>query len=145
MENYYIALAEVDEILKYIESKFITKIPKDILEVIKNNKAPNVVFKYNITKSLIEQNVHKETLEILSYINYNFWMNESKKCEFEKKYYDNIMKKENEKRIKYNPDDLFKKINNNIEKKEVELVIVEEKNNFINKIINKIKSIFNKA
>lgn len=145
MENYYIALAEVDEILGHIEEEFISKIPKDILEVIKNNKAPNVVFKYNITKSLIEQNVHKETLEILSYINYNFWMNESKKSEFKKMYYDNIMKKENEKRIKDNPDDLFKKTNSNIEKKEVELVIDEEKNNFINKIIKKIRSILNKV
>lgn len=142
MDNYYIALAEVDEILKYIESKFISKIPKDILDVIKNNKAPNVIFKYNVTKSLIEQNVHKETLEILSYINYNFWMNETKKQQFGKIYYDNVMKIENEKRVKYNPDNLFKNINSNIEKKEVELVIVEEKNNFISKIIKKIKSIF---
>ena len=38
MANYYVALAEVDEILKHLEKNFISKIPEETLELIRNNK-----------------------------------------------------------------------------------------------------------
>ena len=73
MANYYMALDEVDEILNHMDNKFISKIPNDIIEIIRNYKSGNNNFKYDLTKPLSEQNLQKETLEILSYLNYNFW------------------------------------------------------------------------
>ena len=70
MANYYIALAEVNEILNYVENKYISKIPTDFFEMIRTYKSEPCNFKYDITKSLSEQECHKETLELLSYINY---------------------------------------------------------------------------
>ena len=38
MANYYMALDEVDEILNHMDNKFISKIPNDIIEIIRNYK-----------------------------------------------------------------------------------------------------------
>ena len=119
MANYSIALAEVDEILNYVEASYISKIPNDILDIIKTGKSENIDFKYNPTQKLSEQKVHKETLE--------------------KIYHDNFNKIEEEKRAKYNPDDLFKNVKT--EKKEELPVVIEKKANFFTKFIEKIKAI----
>ncbi len=146
MANYYMALDEVDEILNHMDNKFISKIPNDIIEIIRNYKSGNNNFKYDLTKPLSEQNLQKETLEILSYLNYNFWLNEDDKQKYKKIYYDNFLKNENEKRLKYNPDDIFKdRLKNNIEPKEnVLMPIKKEKNNFFINLIRKLKAIIKK-
>ena len=146
MANYYMALDEVDEILNHMDNKFISKIPNDIIEIIRNYKSGNNNFKYDLTKPLSEQNLQKETLEILSYLNYNFWLNEDDKKKYKKIYYDNFLKNENEKRLKYNPDDIFKdRLKNNIEPKEnVLMPIKKEKNNFFINLIRKLKAIIKK-
>ena len=59
---------------------------------------------------------------------------------------DNFLKNENEKRLKYNPDDIFKdRLKNNIEPKEnVLMPIKKEKNNFFINLIRKLKAIIKK-
>ena len=98
---------------------------------------------------LDKQNLQRKTFVILAMLNLNYW------CEDEKEkqaliaiYAENDRKKEEELREKYNPDNLFKKK----EKAEVEtetkepsenLALVEHKeNNFLKKILNKIRSLF---
>lgn len=141
MANYYIALAEVNEILNYVEDKYILKIPTDILEIIKTYKSEQNLFKYDITKPLYEQNVHRETFEILSYINYNFWLNDKDKNAYKKIYYDNFIKVENEKREKYNPDNIFKvKVKKNIKEENLP-VLIKDNTNFFTKLIKKLIAI----
>lgn len=141
MANYYIALAEVNEILNYVEDKYILKIPTDILEIIKTYKSEQNLFKYDITKPLYEQNVHRETFEILSYINYNFWLNDEDKNAYKKIYYDNFIKVENEKREKNNPDNIFKvKVKKNIEEENLP-VLIKDNTNFFTKLIKKLIAI----
>ena len=146
MADYYMALAEVNEILNYVENKYIIKIPKDILAIIKENKSENSCFKYDISKPLSKQNIHKETIEILSYLNYNFWLNETEKNNFKKIYNDNLIKIEDEKRNKYNPDSIFKnKSKNFLAQKENLPMPIKEKNNFFINIIKKIKAIIKRS
>ena len=141
MANYYIALAEVNEILNYVEDKYILKIPTDILEIIKTYKSEQNLFKYDITKPLYEQNVHRETFEILSYINYNFWLNDEDKNAYKKIYYDNFIKVENEKREKNNPDNIFKvKVKKNIEEENLP-VLIKDNTSFFTKLIKKLIAI----
>lgn len=142
MADYHIALAEVNEILNHIEIKYIQKIPRDILKIIRSSELENIDFKYDLTKTLLEQNIQRETLEILSYLNYNFWIKESEKNKFDKMYYDNFIKIEDEKRAKYNPDDLFKNKNyNKYNNEELLPMVYEKKVGFFKKIIDKIKAI----
>ena len=141
MADYYIALAETNEILNYIESDFISKIPPEILEAIRKSKTKNISFKYDVTKNIYEQNVHKETLEMLSYINYNFWLDNEKKQELCKIYNNNFIELENEKRKKYNPDDIFCNKKTKIITGEYLPIEVKEKEKFFKKILNKLRAI----
>ena len=142
MANYYIAIAEANEILNYVENKYISKIPTDFFEMIRTYKTESCNFKYDITKSLSEQECHKETLELLSYINYNFWLDEKEKDNYKKIYYNNFIKIEDEKREKYNPDNLFKEKNeNNTNKEEYLPVLIKDNTNFFVKIIRKLIAI----
>lgn len=142
MANYYIALAEVNEILNYVENKYISKIPTDILEIIRTYKIEPCIFRYDLTKSLSEQECHKETFELLSYINYNFWLDEKEKDNYKKIYYNSFIKIEDEKREKYNPDNIFKvKNETNIDKEENLPVLIKDNTNFFVKIIRKLIAI----
>lgn len=71
--DYGIALAETDEILGKMEEEYIAKIPKEIIEYIVKYKNKDWKFKYNLEKELEEQDIHIETIEILSYLNLNYW------------------------------------------------------------------------
>lgn len=99
--DYSIGFAETYEILKYMDKKTLSKIPKDVFDIIKNNKTNNYIFNYNKELSLIEQNVHKETIEILSYLYYYYLSDEDSKKRLSKIYNDNIIELENEKKFKY--------------------------------------------
>lgn len=141
MADYYIALAETNEILNYIESDFISKIPSEILELIRKSKTTDISFKYDTTKKLYEQNVHKETLEMLSYINYNFWLDNEKKYELCKIYNNNFIELENEKRKKYNPDDIFCNRKTKIISEDCLPIEIKKKDKIFKRILNNIRAI----
>ncbi len=144
MADYYIALAETNAILYHIEKEFIYKIPKEILNIIEKYKAENINFIYDTTKNISEQSIHKETLEILSYLNYNFWLNNEEKIEFNKIYNDNFIKLENEKREKYNPNEIFSRKKAKIVNDENLPIEIKEEKSFFEKILNKFKAIIKK-
>lgn len=141
------AYAEVDSILGLMDSKYILEIPKQLRELFKSKKDINYNKKILANKPLQEQDLKKETLEILAVLNYNYWCkDEQKKKELAQLYYDNEIKHEQELREKYNPDNIFKnkKIENTYipeNNQEVAMTVVEEKGLF-SKIINFIRNIF---
>lgn len=75
---------EVYEILSYMDKMTVMKIPRDILNNIKEQR--NTEFKTRINKDDIfnQQNVSKEAIDILCWIDFNYWMNSSQKNEIEK-------------------------------------------------------------
>jgi len=81
LKDKSIIYSEVYEILQNIDKNMVMKIPKDILLNIKKNK--NADYKRHIdwNKKLSEQNLHEETINIIGYINYNFWCDTSEKKE----------------------------------------------------------------
>ena len=141
------AYAEVDSILGLMDSKYILEIPKQLRELFKSKKDINYNKKILANKPLQEQDLKKETLEILAVLNYNYWCkDEQKKKELAQLYYDKEIKHEQELREKYNPDNIFKnkKIENTYipeNNQEVAMTVVEEKGLF-SKIINFIRNIF---
>ena len=142
------AYAEVDSILGLMDTKYIVEIPKQLREMFKSKKSNDYKKAIVANKPLQEQNLNPETLEILAVLNYNYWCkDEYKKKELLDLYCKNDLKKEQELREKYNPDNLFKNkpIVNEIKEKneEVSMIVVEEKGIF-NKIIKFIKGLFNK-
>ena len=107
--------------------------------MIENQKNKNINFKFDINKKIAEQKIHNETLEVLAYINYNFWLDSNEKNNFEKVLQKNFNEIENDKRKKYNPDSIFKKTNTT---QELQIQVV--KMSFWKKIIRRIGALIKK-
>jgi len=148
MVDYNKRLVEVDEILNYLSDEDLEKIPDDIKQAIRDNKDKDYTWNYDEDKPLKEQDVSRDTIAILSYLNMEYLLNEKQKQfmeEMHKRNEQEKRKKEYYNETQYNYEDLFKRKNKvedtNNEQEEVALIPVIEET-FIRKIINKIKSLF---
>ena len=127
--KYANAYSEVLEILKYIPVEDYNKIPKNKIELFKTNANNDYSFKYNPNKTLDEQNVSKTAKAIIAILFRDYWATEiQRKKIIEKQNYDR-MKLEEEKKARYNSDNLFKDnekkiIMDNTEKEE-EVALIE--------------------
>lgn len=108
MIDYEKRFVEVDEIIKNMPKEEIEKIPNDLISVIRKNKAPNYIWKYDKRKKLLDQNLSKDTIAILSYINTEFVLENEQRILMRNIHYFNEMKKEELKRKKFNPEDIFR-------------------------------------
>lgn len=143
--DYEKCLVELEEVLKHLDKTDFNKIPKELLIAIKQNKDTSYEWKYDENKSLREQNLDRNTIAMLSYINSEYLLNKDEK-ELMKEIYDlNEKKAEEEKRKKYNPDNLFNKKQKNTEeineKEELSLVKIREEK-WYQKVIYYIKNLF---
>lgn len=128
---------EVLEVLKYMEPKYIRKIPKKMIESFEENKDNNYKITINPRIPLKNQNLRKGTLEILALLNLKYWCNSlEEKQRLLKKYQENDIKYQN----KYDLAKVFEKNRN--EKQEQKTVIEYKEIKWYNKILMKIKSIF---
>lgn len=140
MADYCLAFTETSEILRQLGKKYIDKIPKEVLNLIEQQKYKDNNFKFDINKKIADQEIHNETLEVLAYINYNYWLENEDKIIFEKILQKNLNLIENEKREKYKPDDIFKKRNPISKKLQIQVVEIS----FWKKIIRKIGELIKK-
>lgn len=138
--DFYMAFTETSEILKQLGKKYIDKIPKEVLNIIEQYKYENSNFKFDINKKIEDQEIHNETLEVLAYINYNYWLDNDDKSNFNRLLQNNFNKIESEKRKKYNLEALFQKK----EDYSKELQIQVAKMCFWKKIIKKIGELIKK-
>lgn len=139
-QDYEKAYTELLEILKYIEKEDLEKIPISKLNNYKKNRNMNYHFQYNVNLPFESQSIMYLTKLLLANLYIEYIATEEEKSEFKKKDREELYKLELEKQEKYKTDDLFKnRQNNNIQTQS--LVIVKEEN-FINRIINKIKRLF---
>lgn len=141
--RYALAYSEVLEILKYIDLEDYNKIPKSQIKLFEKYRNTRYVFKYDINKTLNEQNVSEIAKGILIILFRDFWANEKQREKIiEKQNFDTI-KLEYE---KYNYDNLFIKKKRYLAEKTTPNTsfMVEYKESVLKRIINKIKNIFAK-
>lgn len=142
-----IAYAEVDAILDLLETETVEKIPLKVREFFKNEKDKNYVPNINVEVSLLEQNLKRETMVLLTILNLNYWCDsEEEKQEILNSFANNQeMKQLAEKELaeKYNPNNLFKKKDKVEDTTEVSM-IEYKKPNFIQKLLTKIARFFKK-
>ena len=145
MDNSSLAYSEVYAILNMIEDEYKERVPKNVMDFFEEerDKEYNPIIDVNIP--LEKQNLKRKRLVLLAILNLNYWCDSE---EEKQEILDSFAKNEELKRIKekeltenYNINNLFKKIENNENKTEVSL-IEYKKQNFIQKIILKIKSLF---
>lgn len=131
---------EVYEILSYMDKMTVMKIPKDILNNIKELR--NTEFKTRINKDDIfnQQNVSKEAIDILCWIDFNYWMNSSQKNEIEKWNYRKKVLGE-KRQNNYNYNDMFKKADNFQNSLTEKKSLIIKKEHWYNKILNLISKL----
>ena len=146
--EYANAYSEVLEILNRMSDENYNKIPKDMIELFRENQNKKHEFHYNIEKEFDEQNISKRAKLILAILYRDYWATEEQKKEIIAKQNYERQKIEEKKLNKYNIDMFKKRVQNiQIEEKETpkeNLEIVKYKKSIIKRIINKIKKIFQK-
>ena len=136
-------LTELNEVFNNTSIDVIKRIPKTFLQFIADNVSDTYEFKYDKTKSLKEQNLKPRTKGLIALVYRDFICNNEEKQIYNEKVSNVLKEIELEKREKYNPDNLFKNENKIKEDSEVlnEVNLVEVKDNFLYKLIKKVKSI----
>lgn len=77
--EYEKCLVQVYEILNHLDDEEIIKIPESVIRNVEEKKDKNYKWLYDETKSLIEQELDRRTVAILSYINMEYLLNEEEK------------------------------------------------------------------
>ena len=140
MENLSQRLIEVEYVLNRMNEQNIKKVPKKFWDFINENKD----FKYDDSKSILENSLHLDSIAILTYININFLLDSKSKKEMIKLLKEDELIAEEEKRKRYNPDTIFKDKEKNIEQPINSMKMIEYKESILKKIILKIKKFLDK-
>ena len=137
--EYEKCLVQVYEILNHLNEEEILKIPESIIRKIEEKKDKSYIWIYDETKDLISQEIDRQTIAILSYINLEYLLNEEEK--------ENIINIHN-----FNEEKLLTKVSGasfdnikDVEKNNLEQRLVKiNKQKWYQKIWKQIKQIFNK-
>lgn len=143
--KYANAYSEVLEILKYIPIEDYNKIPNSKIKLFETNHNKEYIFRYNPNKTLEEQNVSKTAKAIIAILFRDYWATELQKEKIISKQNYDRMKLEEQKREKYDVDNIFKSKDTNIVKDNIEndrLQLVEYKESFFTKFTKFIKNLF---
>ena len=144
IENYPNACKEVYVILNYINKEDLKKIPQSFIDMIQRKMNKDYKFKLDTSIDFEEQNLLKETKVILGYIFLNYWGTKEQKETIEKKFRNDIAKKE-EQKIKYNRNELFQnnnfiRLSQNVNQNE-DVKMIEYKKNILKQFIYKLKNL----
>ena len=142
------ACYEVLEILKYIKEEDLEKIPQEEIQILKKNANYNHSFYYNPGKSIKEQEVSKLAKGIIEQYFYKYIATEKAKKKIKLKQEYDLQIIENEKREKYDYNNIFKEKQNVAEKDNEKinnvLPIEYKKEKWYVEIFNKILNFFKK-
>ena len=139
--------SEVYAILNMLGKEYINKLPKDIYNIIKEEKSTEYNPLYATTVALDRQDVKKETISIIAFLHLNYWCDKEEKIklrelfdENEDKYQEELKQQENQEIEQENEET---QDDNEIEVgKEFLSMIVYKEENFVQKIFNKIRKLF---
>lgn len=79
-------LTEVNEILKYLPKEEFNKIPKNVIQNIRENRDKNYIYQIDTNKKIYEQSLNRDTVILISYINYRYLVNDKQKLFLEDIY-----------------------------------------------------------
>lgn len=132
---------EVYSILELLGKQYTNKIPKSLYNMIQNNVIDVNNLKYKSLKDINKDNIHKESLSMIALIHSNYWCeSQEEKDNLESIFINNFVKNENEKREKFNPDNIFTKEDCIQETENINIIVYKEP--LWKKVINKIKKLF---
>ena len=136
---YAKAYTELYEILKNISEKDLNKIPKEVLNMLEEKRDKEYNFKLEENIEFENQKLLRETKILLAILYRDYWATKEEKEKITQKWKNDIIKNEEENKIKYN--ELFKNKKQPIidEENENNLPIEPKKEKLFEKIICFIK------
>ena len=138
------ASAELIEIFKYLPKAELEKVPLKLRNFFEKVAKQDYIAHIDPYKPLEQQYLKEKTKDLISVIYMNYWATEEERLDLNRVISENDKKYEEELREKYNPDNIFKNKTNeeyNMQEDPQEIIKYEKKN-IIQKIFEKIKSIF---
>lgn len=139
------ASAEILDIFQYIPMELKNRIPNKLIKVFENSANKNYISIINPDKSITEQKISEKTKTILSILYIKYWATEEEKKLTLNKISQNEVEYQKELKVKYNPENMFKRSATDLEEQEnvqeIALTTIK-KDTLIHKIINLIKKFF---
>ena len=109
--EYSEAAVEVLDILDNTKKSDLEKIPLDFLRFLTDIASDDYVVNLDHSKPIYEMDLKDKTKELLGFIYINWWCNKEDKKNYAKKIKEIEIKKEELKRLKYDPNKIFEKKN----------------------------------
>lgn len=131
--------SEVYEILSYMDKATVMKVPIEILENIRDSRNVKYISSIDSEDIFNKNNVNPKTLEIITCLDVNYWMDNEKKEILKEKYRQKVKKEELEKLEKYDRKKMFED-RNRLVKNTSNIQIYKE--SFVKKIVKKMKNLF---
>ena len=151
-QRYREASVDVLDILSHMSSSEQEKVSRKFVEFLKDNSSEDYVSNLDYTKSLDQMELSEEARGLIAIMYRNYWCTAEEKQALDAKFIENEMKRQEELRERFNPDNVFgsssksessEKIESN-SSEETSIINVEKKEGIISKIINFIKGLFSK-
>lgn len=108
-DTYERAYTEVIELLKHFPKEDVEKIPREKLKIYLENMDKTYHYEVDTNKTFEEQKMSSKTKAIFANIFRDYWATDYQRERILAKEKYDLELLEEEKRKKYNPDDLFKK------------------------------------
>ena len=149
-ERYSIAISETLHYLKGINKEDINKIPNKFIIFLKENASNNYSCNFDYNKPLKELKITNEAKGLIAMICLNYWCEtEEQKIKFRNHLNVNEQAYQEELKIKYNIDDIFKKkdisSNEKITSESINKLPIKVKSETIFKrLLERIMKLFNK-
>lgn len=140
-KEYKMAYKEVIEILKHVPEDDVQKIPKEKIEFYKNNMDNDYNYTLDMLKEFKDQEMSNITKAILANIFREYWATPYQKERIVAKEKYDLEKIEEEKRTKYNTDNLFKNKKEILPEETTNVPAEIKKKTFFSKLINFIKNL----
>lgn len=143
---------EIYQILFCMDKYTVMKIPENILKDIISKRNKQYITRIDIRDIFNKDNMSEEAFNYLCWLDFEFWMTDEKKKELGKECRIKQIREEEQKRKKYNPDDIFSKKKKDVNIEENQNSSIEEnmamievkKQNIIVRTIEKIKILLRK-
>lgn len=138
------AYSEVYALLEVSGDEYKRKLPEKIYSAIRDNRDISYNPEYRANQEITANNISKEALALIAALNFQYWCeDEEEKARLKQKYVENGKKEQEQ----YSYENLFKKEEkkeiSSVEDEQQENAMIEyKKENFIKKLINKIKDLF---
>lgn len=134
---------ELYEILSYMDKSTVMKIPIEILEQINKKRNYNYITRIDSSDIFNLENISEETINVLAWLDINYWMKEERKERINEQYRKRLMQEELLKKANFSTNSIFpdERRENIRNTKDVEM-IVTNKETIFEKMWKKIKNIF---